>query len=82
MSQLFDPFLSFHCFCPGAEFFDVKQLLGSMHFGVSCTLSFLVEFHARIYILCIACVESVSLAEDDVHIIGNASFALRFGTSV
>jgi hypothetical protein len=46
VAQFFDSFFSSHCLCSGMKFFNVNKLLRRVHFGVSGSLSFLVEFYA------------------------------------
>lgn len=69
MAQLFDSFLSLHCFSSGTEFFNMDKFSWLMHFRVSCAFSVLVKPDAQVQVLGVASVEAVAFAQNHINIV-------------
>jgi len=70
MVKLLDPLFPLHCFRPGIEFFYVDEVFGLVHSSVPCALAVQVQPETRFHVFRVSSVKAVSLATDDVDIIG------------
>jgi len=80
--QFFYSFFSFHGFGSCTIFLYVDKFLWLVHSGVAGAFALYVQLESCVQIFRVACVETVSFAQDDVDVVGHCRVRSSVKTSV